>query len=157
MWVKVREWLGNSPSYSGLWILTRWWSPQVPEQTVSEGKLLHYRCIQLQLFPQTSASSHRLVTLQSSIFSLILSSGPAVFDQRLHSTPFLFFLIWYESKKKKKKKRETNSKPLVCKISSEKKMLDLTWWSSSKESACQCRGHRFHPWSRKIGRAGGCS
>ena len=152
MWVKVREWLGNSPSYSGLWILTRWWSPQVPEQTVSEGKLLHYRCIQLQLFPQTSASSHRLVTLQSSIFSLILSCGPAVFDQRLHSTPFLFFLIWYESKKKKKK-RETNSKPLVCKISSEKKMLDLTWWSSSKESACQCRGHRFHPWSRKIGRA----
>ena len=58
---------------------------------------------------------------------------------------------------KKKKERETNSKPLVCKISSEKKMLDLTWWSSSKESACQCRGHRFQPWSRKIGRAGGAA
>ena len=119
-----------------------------------KGKLLHYRCIQLQLFPQTSASSHRLVTLQSSIFSLILSSGPAVFDQRPHSTPFLFFLIWYESKKKKK---ETNSKPLVCKISSEKKMLGLSWWSSSKESACQCRGHGFHPWSRKIGHVGGAA
>ena len=24
------------------------------------------------------------------------------------------------------------------------------WWSSSLESTCQCRGHGFQPWSRKI-------
>ena len=26
----------------------------------------------------------------------------------------------------------------------------LPWWLSGKESACQCKGHRFDPWSRKI-------
>ena len=26
----------------------------------------------------------------------------------------------------------------------------LPWWFSGKESACQCRRHRFDPWSRKI-------
>ena len=26
----------------------------------------------------------------------------------------------------------------------------LPWWLSGKESACQCRGHGFDPWSRKI-------
>ena len=26
----------------------------------------------------------------------------------------------------------------------------LPWWLSGKESACQCRRHRFNPWSRKI-------
>ena len=29
----------------------------------------------------------------------------------------------------------------------------LPWWLSDKESACQCRRHRFHPWSGKIPRA----
>ena len=24
------------------------------------------------------------------------------------------------------------------------------WWLSGKESACQCRRHRFHPWVGKI-------
>ena len=28
--------------------------------------------------------------------------------------------------------------------------LGLPWWYSGKESACQCRGHRFDPWSIKI-------
>ena len=28
----------------------------------------------------------------------------------------------------------------------------LPWWLRGKESACQCRGHRFDPWSRKIPR-----
>ena len=23
----------------------------------------------------------------------------------------------------------------------------LPWWLSGKEAVCQCRGHRFHPWS----------
>ena len=26
----------------------------------------------------------------------------------------------------------------------------LLWWLSSKESACQCRRHRFDPWVRRI-------
>ena len=28
--------------------------------------------------------------------------------------------------------------------------LGLPWWCSGWKSACQCRGHRFDPWSRKI-------
>ena len=28
--------------------------------------------------------------------------------------------------------------------------LGLPWWHSGYESACQCRGHGFEPWSRKI-------
>ena len=27
---------------------------------------------------------------------------------------------------------------------------ELSWWLSSKESACQCRRHRFSPWVGKI-------
>ena len=26
----------------------------------------------------------------------------------------------------------------------------LPWWPGGGESPCQCRGHRFNPWSRKI-------
>ena len=29
-------------------------------------------------------------------------------------------------------------------------LLGLPWWCSSKESACQCRGHRSDPWVGKI-------
>ena len=28
--------------------------------------------------------------------------------------------------------------------------LGLPWWRSGWESACQCRGHKFEPWSGKI-------
>ena len=28
--------------------------------------------------------------------------------------------------------------------------IGLPWWSSGWGSACQCRGHGFHPWSRRI-------
>ena len=31
-----------------------------------------------------------------------------------------------------------------------KGFLGLPWWCSGQESACQCRGHRFEPWSGKI-------
>ena len=31
-----------------------------------------------------------------------------------------------------------------------KKKLGLPWWRSGWESACQCRGHGFEPWSGKI-------
>ena len=29
-------------------------------------------------------------------------------------------------------------------------VVGLPWWLSSKESACQCRRHRFDPWVRNI-------
>jgi len=29
-------------------------------------------------------------------------------------------------------------------------LIELPWWFSGKESACQCRRHRFNPWSRNI-------
>ena len=32
-------------------------------------------------------------------------------------------------------------------------MQGLPWWHSGWESACQCRGHGFDPWSGKIPRA----
>ena len=28
--------------------------------------------------------------------------------------------------------------------------IGLPWWLISRESACQCRRHRFNPWSRRI-------
>ena len=31
----------------------------------------------------------------------------------------------------------------------------LTWWYSGEEATCQCRGHRFHPWSGKFPHASG--
>ena len=31
-----------------------------------------------------------------------------------------------------------------------KPVLGLPWWLSGQESACQCRGHGFKPWCRKI-------
>ena len=31
-----------------------------------------------------------------------------------------------------------------------RKIAGLPWWLSSKESACQCRRHRFDPWVRNI-------
>ena len=33
--------------------------------------------------------------------------------------------------------------------------VELYWYSSDGESACQCRGHGFNPWSRKIPHAVG--
>ena len=34
--------------------------------------------------------------------------------------------------------------------SSQKLTIGLPWWRSGWESACQCRGHGFEPWSGKI-------
>ena len=31
----------------------------------------------------------------------------------------------------------------------EKSNSDLPWWSSGQDSACQCKGYWFHPWSGK--------
>ena len=36
---------------------------------------------------------------------------------------------------------------------SKKLPVGLPWWRSGWESACQCRGHGFEPWSGKISRA----
>ena len=38
-------------------------------------------------------------------------------------------------------------------ILSIKPQLGLPWWCNGYESACQCRGHGFDPWSGKIPRA----
>ena len=35
--------------------------------------------------------------------------------------------------------------------------MGLAWRLSGKESACQCRRHRFDPWVRKIGWVGGAT
>ena len=40
----------------------------------------------------------------------------------------------------------TKSSPLIL----YKRNLGLPWWRSRWESACQCRGHGFEPWSGKI-------
>ena len=41
----------------------------------------------------------------------------------------------------------SNKPSLVASI---KAVLGLPWWHSGWESACQCRGHGFEPWSGKI-------
>ena len=38
----------------------------------------------------------------------------------------------------------------VSKCSYPKQVRGLPWWHSGQESACQCRGHGFEPWSGKI-------
>ena len=35
-------------------------------------------------------------------------------------------------------------------LASRRQFLGLPWWRSGWESACQCRGHGFEPWSGKI-------
>ena len=42
-------------------------------------------------------------------------------------------------------------------FSHEQPRLGLPWWLSGKESFCQCRRHRFNPWSRKIPHAMGAT
>ena len=37
-----------------------------------------------------------------------------------------------------------------CKGTSKFTVTGLPWWRSGWESACQCRGHGFEPWSGKI-------
>ena len=50
-------------------------------------------------------------------------------------------LRWLQTKRHlKKKKKQTNKK----------NPRGLPWWRSGWESACQCRGHGFEPWSGKI-------
>ena len=38
------------------------------------------------------------------------------------------------------------SQMLTCKA----RFSGLPWWLSGQESACQCRRHRFDPWSREL-------
>ena len=39
---------------------------------------------------------------------------------------------------------------LYYKTTAIKTAWGLPWWRSGRESACQCRGHGFEPWSGKI-------
>ena len=39
------------------------------------------------------------------------------------------------------------------KVSFKSSCLGFPWWLSGKESPCQCRRHRFNPWSKKISHA----
>ena len=48
---------------------------------------------------------------------------------------------WFSGERMKLKWEET---------SKQKKLFGLPWWRSGWESACQCRGHGFEPWSGKI-------
>ena len=45
--------------------------------------------------------------------------------------------------------------PMITHLGIKINILGRPWWSSGKESACQRRGHRFHPWPRKIPHATG--
>ena len=38
----------------------------------------------------------------------------------------------------------------INKLKNKNHMIGLPWWRSGWESACQCRGHGFEPWSGKI-------
>ena len=39
---------------------------------------------------------------------------------------------------------------LKCKNIFKNRLKGLPWWLSSRESTCQCRRHRFNPWSSEI-------
>ena len=51
-----------------------------------------------------------------------------------------------ELEKEKQTKPQVNRRKEIIKIG----MEGLPWWRSGWESACQCRGHGFKPWSGKI-------
>ena len=42
-----------------------------------------------------------------------------------------------------------SSSPLMINSEQVNFLLRLPWWLSGKESACQCRRHRFDPWVGK--------
>ena len=51
------------------------------------------------------------------------------------------------------RQREKLSKDIISagvKLQSKKHRFGLPWWRSGWESACQCRGHGFEPWSGKV-------
>ena len=51
---------------------------------------------------------------------------------------------WYEHLKKIEYLNSNLNKIIIL------KNIGLPWWHSGWESACQCRGHGFEPWSGKI-------
>ena len=55
-------------------------------------------------------------------------------------------LIVLEDTEKSSRTLSLSREPLY----SSKIISGLPWWLSGKESACQCRGLEFSPWSRKI-------
>ena len=83
------------------------------------------------------------------------------------TTPVLFLkAIKKEFKKKGKKTKPVDDVEMVLEVSllehraeqrriKSKSGLGLASWFSGEEFTCQCRGHRFSPWSRKIPNAMG--
>ena len=71
---------------------------------------------------------------KSKILNTFQVRGPAF---ALHTEPRKL-CSWY--------RLEAKALTSYCK----KSMLGLPWWLSGKESACQCRGHGFDPWCRRI-------
>ena len=79
-----------------------------------------------------------------------------------HRTKTKKFTIWMETQKtpnsqsnlEKEKWSWSNQAPwpqtILQSYSNQCSMVGLPWWRSGWESACQCRGHRFVPWSGKI-------
>ena len=53
--------------------------------------------------------------------------------------------FWQKKKQKLSTKNSLSSKTIL-----QKWRWGLPWWCSGWESACQCRGHGFEPWSGKI-------
>ena len=91
-------------------------------------------------------SQRRRKRWQKKTFEEIMAEGTSLVVRwlRLHASTAggsgsipgqgTFFLVW--PKKTKKKGRKNG--------------WGLLWWRSGWESACQCRGHGFKPWSGKI-------
>ena len=83
-----------------------------------------------------------------------------IWSMRIQTSKVLFFCCEKEIKKKKRSKdTEKNGKLLGWKTASRWMIKmgwgGLPWWRSGWDSACQCRGHGFEPWSGKIPHAAG--
>ena len=74
--------------------------------------------------------------------------------QHLASCPLVSSELWTSSTLQNSTRYwcPHNLSPPWLKKKKKKRWTGLPWWLSGKESTCQCRRHRFNPWSRKIPR-----
>ena len=106
--------------------LTQVWNPCLLS-------LLHW---QAGLYRQRHLGSPCLYIHRGSYGSLPLRFGVENWEGRLLFYIFPIILKFFYNK--------------LCHIGNEKQSSEFCRWSSGEESSCQCRGHRFDPWSRKI-------